>query len=93
MRTNTPGDIHRDDRDLLGKMAELEPGWASSAEVGFVLGGDDPRERQRVRQLIKELARCGALKTLWIRHRGEPMLCVLLDPTAIRQRSQNEEKA
>ena len=84
--TRTIEDLLADDAnfDLIDHMSQLDPGWQSAAELGFALGGPgDSNARRQVRQLLNDLGACGAVKTMWIKHRSEPMMCVLVDPTAL----------
>lgn len=69
--------------DLLRRLLTLDPGWLSNAEVMFNLEPDDHEARSAVRRALGDVARAKLVETLYIRHRGQPMLCIKVDPLAL----------
>ena len=78
-------DILADDSnfDLIDRMARLEPGWQSGAEISFAIAGDDRSLRTQVRHLLNDLCARGRIDRMYIKHRSEPMACFLIIPAEL----------
>ena len=74
-----------ENHDILDRLAEVEPGWATTPEVQFCVAPGDPRERARARRVLVALAKLDAIDTIDARHQGEPMAVYLVDPERIRK--------
>lgn len=69
--------------DILERLAECEPGWASAVQLSFEVAGDDAVERSHVRRAINELCRSQIIERIFARHRDDSMPVVNIDPAAI----------
>lgn len=74
-----------DEYEIIDRLATLEAGWASVADIAFTAEPDSPLSRGRVRDVVRGLARRGDIDSLYVRHRSEPLLCVRLDPDQLRR--------
>ena len=64
---------------ILRQIAELECGWATVAEITCTIEPHDLDARRLVRQAIGELTRSGEMRSMHVRHRGQPLLCCFID--------------
>lgn len=64
--------------DLVKRLLTLDPGWASVAEITCTLEPDDPEARSELRRQLRSLVNTGPVRSIYVRHRGEPMLCIYL---------------
>jgi hypothetical protein len=70
--------------DLLEKLLQVDPGWATDVEISWNISDDDVAARRRVRQFLSVLGRLGVLPRMFVRHNGEPLGCLNIDHAAIR---------
>jgi hypothetical protein len=70
--------------DMIRALSELTPGWRTAVQAGWECGGESIEKRREVRLTITKLTRAGILESLVVTHRDEPLMCVRIDPTALR---------
>lgn len=63
----------------LRRLLDVEPGWATVAELTFGLEPDSSDRRSDTRRALGDLARTRALEVVYVRHRGAPLLCIKVD--------------
>jgi hypothetical protein len=74
------------DPSMVAKIADLEPGWASAADIAWSLTEDDDSSyeaRSRVKTALGDLYRAGVIERLYVRHKDAPMACYLIDPAKL----------
>jgi hypothetical protein len=74
------------DPDILRRLAEIaetEPGWHTSINLAWRVGGDDRDRRRLVTHTMRAIGRCALLRTMGVWHNNEILSCYFLDGEAI----------